>query len=248
LRIVVISDTHNLHRQLQLPEGDLLIHAGDFTISGGGHYDIPVIRDFNDWLAEQPHPYKIVVPGNHDRYFEDYPHLARELITNARLVQDEAFEIEGLKFYASPWTPRFGSDYWKFHKRRGSEILAVWEKIPSGLDVLITHGPPMGVLDYVGIQDSGWGTVIGGEHAGDEMLYREVIHRAKPKIHVFGHIHPGYGTVRYGDTQFYNASQCGDSYAIINRPWVIDYEAGQETSSSRLSCSNFHQSQEMGLA
>lgn len=204
-----------------MPEGDILIHAGDFTISGGS-YDIPVIQDFNLWLGEQPHKHKFVIPGNHDRYFEDYPRPARELITNAKLVQDEAFTVEGLKMYASPWTPRFGSDYWKFHKRRGSELLAIWQKIPAGLDVLITHGPPMGILDYVGMQRTGDGIVIGGEHAGDEMLYHEVVLRAKPKVHIFGHIHPGYGENAYGGTRFYNAAQCGDSYTVINRPWVIE--------------------------
>jgi Icc-related predicted phosphoesterase len=226
MRIVVISDTHNQHRKVRLPEGDILIHAGDFTVSGGGNYDIPVIQDFNAWLGEQPHSHKVVVPGNHDRYFEDFPLAARELITNAKFVQDEAFEIEGLKMYGSPWTPTFprGNRYWKFNKDRGYSIWQQWQKIPSGLDVLITHGPLQGVLDFVG-----------GEHVGDEMLYREVVLRAKPKIHVFGHIHPGYGQNSYGGIQFYNASQCDDAYRIWNEPWVIDYgkEAEAEQSDAR---------------
>jgi Icc-related predicted phosphoesterase len=231
MRIVVISDTHNLHRRVNLPEGDILIHAGDFTISGGGRYDVPIIRDFNEWLGEQPHRHKIVIPGNHDRYFEDYPLPARELITNARFVQDEAFEIEGLKMYGSPWTPKFHSDYWKFHKNRGSEMLRHWQHIPSGLDVLITHGPPQAVLDFAGGYRIN-GVLHGGEHAGDEMLFKEVIHRAKPKIHVFGHIHPGYGEVTYGGTHFYNAALCGDDYLIHNEPWVIDYEKAEEAGQS----------------
>ncbi len=145
------------------------------------------------------------------------------MITNARLVQDEAFEIEGLKLYGSPWTPRFHSRYWKFHKERGYDIWQKWKNIPSGLDVLITHGPPQGILDFVGSQHAGNGIIIGGEHTGDEMLYREVVLRAKPKIHVFGHIHPGYGENSYGGIHFYNAAQCGDDYQIRNEPWVIDY-------------------------
>lgn len=230
MRIVVISDTHNLHRQVTLPEGDLLIHAGDFTISGGGSkyggnpYDIDVIRDFNGWLGEQPHRYKIVIAGNHDRFFEDCPEEARALLTNARMLQDEVVEIEGLKLYGSPWTPTFppGNRYWKFNKARGSEIAAVWRKIPDDLDVLITHGPPLGIRDFLPSYERS------GQLCGDNDLYAEVL-RAKPRIHVFGHIHAGYGAVSIGalgnkPTHFYNASQCDEDYAIVNRPWVIDYE------------------------
>lgn len=234
MRIVVISDTHSLHRQVTLPEGDLLIHAGDFTVSGGGDYDLGVIRDFNDWLAQQSHQYKVVVPGNHDRLFEDEPLAARALITNARLVQDEAFEIEGLKLWASPWTPKFHSDYWKFHKNQGRQLQEHWAQIPEGLDVLITHGPPLAVLDYVPSfrYNTGRAIVMEGDHAGDEDLYAHVLLRAKPKVHVFGHIHAGYGTVKVAGTTFYNAAQCDDEYRIVNKPWVIDYEKETECRSA----------------
>jgi Icc-related predicted phosphoesterase len=213
LRIVAISDTHGSHRNVKLPDGDVLIHAGDFTVSYRG-YDIAVIRDFDEWLGQQPHRRKVVVPGNHDRYFADYPLPARELIQNAEIKQDEVFAIGDLTFYMSPWTPKFHSDFWKFHRNRGSEMLQMWEKIPTGIDVLVTHGPPENILD-----------LVDGVHAGDEMLRREVLQRVKPRVHIFGHIHPGYGTIPYGRTQFYNAALCDESYRIFNEPWVIDIEA-----------------------
>jgi Icc-related predicted phosphoesterase len=216
LRIVAISDTHGNHRNVRLPDGDVLIHAGDFTVSGGG-YDIAVIRDFDEWLGQQPHKRKLVVPGNHDRYFADYPLPARELITNAEIKQDETFTIDDLVFHMSPWTPKFHSDYWRFHRERGSQMLQLWRRVPSGIDVLVTHGPPKGILDYVL-----------GEHAGDEMLYREVMERIRPRVHIFGHIHPGYGENHYGVTQFYNAALCDDGFRIFNEPWVIDIEAKAE--------------------
>src|ERR1700738_1506286 len=92
-RIVCISDTHGLHRKVAVPEGDLLIHAGDFMRTG---MSLEEIADFNDWLEEQPHPHKIVVAGNHDLFFEMAPDKARALLTNAVYLENDGIVLGGV--------------------------------------------------------------------------------------------------------------------------------------------------------
>jgi Icc-related predicted phosphoesterase len=103
------------------------------------------IKDFDDWLGTLPHKHKIVICGNHDLCFEDNPKEARKLMKNAHYLEDETIEIEGLKFYGSPWQPEFHN--WAFNLNRGEEIKKKWDLIPNDTDVLITHGPPYGILD-----------------------------------------------------------------------------------------------------
>jgi predicted phosphodiesterase len=99
VRVVCISDTHELHRELALPDGDLLIHAGDFTFWNHASK----INDFNDWLGELPHRYKVVIPGNHDRAFNQDPQF-REMITNAVLLINQGVRLCGLNIWGSPVT------------------------------------------------------------------------------------------------------------------------------------------------
>jgi hypothetical protein len=101
-RIVCISDTHGLHRKVTVPESDLLIHAGDFMRTG---ISLEEIADFNDWLGEQPHRYKIVVAGNHDLLFEMTPDNAMEHLTNAVYLENEGIVLGGVTFWGSPMTP-----------------------------------------------------------------------------------------------------------------------------------------------
>src|SRR5215510_8900029 len=95
LRIVCISDTHGEHESLSIPDGDLLIHAGDFSLSEG----IENIRCFDRWLGTLPHRHKIVIAGNHDLLFERAPAFARGLIQNAIYLQGDTLEIEGAKIF-----------------------------------------------------------------------------------------------------------------------------------------------------
>jgi Icc-related predicted phosphoesterase len=125
-RIICVSDTHGQHAGLPLPDGDILIHAGDFMTYGNS-------------------PHKIVIAGNHDRLFESHPIPARALITNAIYLKDSGVEVEGLKFWGSPVQPPFNN--WAFNVQRGAPIRKHWDKIPMGTDVLATHGPPFGILD-----------------------------------------------------------------------------------------------------
>ena len=142
VRIICISDTHGQHAGLRLPDGDILIHAGDFMTYGNAPREI---IDFDAWLGRQPHAHKIVIAGNHDRLFESHPIPARALITNVIYLEDSGVEVEGLKFWGSPVQPPFNN--WAFNVQRGAPIRRHWDKIPTDTDVLVTHGPPFGMLD-----------------------------------------------------------------------------------------------------
>lgn len=208
-RIVCLSDTHNCHEQIAVPDGDVLIHAGDATIRG----TIEEIVLFNHWFAGLPHRYKIFVAGNHDWLFETNNPLARTLLDSSiYYLQDSSVEIENLKIYGAPWQPRFYD--WAFNLMRGAELSAKWKLIPDAADVLITHGPPNGILDRVPMP-------YNFENVGCEEL-RKRVEAVRPRLHVFGHIHCGYGTAEKFGVRFVNASICDESYEPNNPPIVID--------------------------
>ena len=206
MRIVAISDTHSRHQGLIVPDGDILIHAGDTTMQG----TVREIIEFNAWLGTLPHPVKIVCAGNHDWLFEKDLGLARGLLSNARYVEDRLITPRGLRIYVSPWQPRFYD--WAFNLDRGEPIKAKWDLIPSELDVLVTHGPPYGILDISGYS---------GEHVGCEEL-RQAVERVRPRVHIFGHIHHSYGVTVYDGMKFVNASICDEGYRPTREPVVID--------------------------
>lgn len=219
MRIVMVSDTHNHHHSIDVPAGDLLLHCGDFTLGG----TMPEILGFNKWLGTLPHRHKIVVCGNHDKLFESDPSLARSLLTNATYLQDEEVTIEGLRIYGSPWTPTYGA--WSFMLERGAPMAERWERIPKGLDILITHGPPYGELDEV----TGFVPLLGGSdthHAGCEMLWKR-IYQVRPRAHVFGHIHEAAGRAHDPELgiTFINAAQLNRQYRPNGNVQVIDLEA-----------------------
>lgn len=109
--IVLISDTHELHRELDVPAGDVLILAGDFTMFSRS---LAAIEDFNCWLDELPHPHKLVIPGNHE-FFLEADQSRRHLLTNATVLIDERIEIEGMRFWGSPLTPLYGGAFGRSH-------------------------------------------------------------------------------------------------------------------------------------
>lgn len=205
MRIVCLSDTHNLHDRITVPEGDLLIHAGDATMRG----TLEEIVVFDAWLASLPHRHKVVVAGNHDFLFEREPALARQLLRSAVYLQDSGVELDGLELWGSPWQPWFFD--WAFNLRRGAPLREKWDLIPESTDVLITHGPPHGILDRVD----------GGELVGCEELLQAIL-RCRPRLHVFGHIHEGYGQEKRDGVTFVNASNCNRAYRPVNPPVVVD--------------------------
>ena len=219
MKITFISDTHTKHNQVtsSLPGGDLIIHAGDFTSMGYKHE----IQQFFKWYnGLDNYTNKIVIAGNHDLMFEDDLSQAKDIISiypNVTYLQDE-LEVIGddystsVKVYGSPWQPEFYN--WAFNlPRMGWEIQQKWDDIPLNTDILVTHGPAWGHLD----------TVIGeNTHLGCEMLANK-INTLKPKIHVFGHIHSGYGYKFVDGTHFFNAAVLGENYIYTQKPKTVEW-------------------------
>lgn len=214
MKIVCLSDTHNCNQEISVPDGDVLIHAGDATVRG----TMAEIEQFLCWFAALPHRHKIFVAGNHDWLYETNNRFARLLTANFKIqyLQDSAVEIEGLKIYGSPWQPRFYD--WAFNLNRGAELAEKWRMIPADVDVLITHGPPHGILDEV--PKKFW-----VENTGCEELRRRVEEIAafgRLKLHVFGHIHCGYGTTERFGVKFVNASNCDEEYRPTQLPICLE--------------------------
>lgn len=209
MKFVAISDTHCRHRSLKLPKGDVLLHAGDV----GYRSNRQEIIDFLDWFSKQPFTYKIFIAGNHDFYFEreKEAELKRMLPEGVFYLKDEAVCIDGINIWGSPYTPWFFR--WAFNKRRGESLRNHWRLIPADTDIILTHGPVYGILD----------TVLNEQHAGDVDLLRRVL-EVKPKVHVCGHIHEAYGTVKRQGIQFINASVLNEAYELVNKPITFNVQ------------------------
>lgn len=218
-KITAISDTHTMHYNMHVGSGDILIHAGDATGMGYEHE----IRDFIEWYHKQDYEHKIYVPGNHDIGLERCWEERSKWFTDAGIIilKDESVVLKGvsiddfeeysIKIHGSPYTPNFGR--WAFMRARGEQIKAHWHMIPEDTDVLVTHGPPYGILDEV----ETFGSPNIGQHVGCEMLW-ERIQQVNPKLHIFGHIHEGAGTLKLGNTEFINASQLNEFYNLVHTP------------------------------
>ncbi len=210
MRLVCISDTHNQHDALKLPAGDVLIHAGDFTGAGRA----AEVEAFAKWLGAQPHKHKLLIAGNHDWLFERDNAQARALLLlhcpRAIYLEDTGAEIDGVKFWGSPWTPFFLN--WAFNLKRGPALAEKWALVPMDTQVLITHGPPWGILDLT----------RHGENVGCKDLKDALNKQLSPKLHVFGHIHEGYGTWMRLGTKFINACSCNEFYEATNAPVVVE--------------------------
>ena len=207
-RIAFVSDTHMLHGKLKLPSDlDLLVHAGDFT-NGGSPAELEA---FGAWCRARPFPV-ICVAGNHELGLDSPERESRErarhhYLRGVTYLQEERHVVDGIRFWGSPRVPRIGD--WAFCYDRDDRE-RWWRNVPE-CDVLITHGPPLGILD---IED--------GEHLGCWAL-REAVFRVKPKIHVFGHIHASYGMAIRDGVLFINASSCHpERTKYLNWPIVVD--------------------------
>ena len=224
MRITVISDTHTRQGQIpysDLPGGDLLIHAGDIMNSGYNKNDI---FDFLHWYDTIPgYDKKVFIAGNHDRMFENHPEDVKEWLSkfpNIIYLQDEVYEIydletdKSIKIYGSPWQPEFYS--WAFNLQRNSlQLSGKWEAIPDDTDILITHGPAWGSVDTVAGRP--W------DNLGCELL-AERIQRFRPKIHVCGHIHSGYGIETIDNIHYINASVLDERYEYTQKPWNVEWD------------------------
>ena len=208
MKFVFLSDTHCKHGEIKIPDGDVFIFCGDMSSRG----ELSEIESFSLFLQKLPHKNKIVIAGNHDFSFEDERKIEAENLIKASgavYLNDSGLQINGIKFWGSPIQPYFRN--WAFQRQRGEEIKKHWDLIPLDTDVLITHGPPYGILDKT----------RRGEMVGCEELLKKVW-EIKPKIHVFGHIHEGYGTIKQKDITFINSSNLNFLYQYTNLP--IEWE------------------------
>jgi len=207
MHITLISDTHFQHKKLQLEGGDMLIHAGDLC----GHGTEAEAVAFMKWFEEQPFTHKIFIAGNHDWFFQEYgaTYISQLIPKNIHYLNDSGVEIEGFKIWGSPIQPEFFD--WAFNRKRGAEINQHWKLIPKDTDILITHGPPFGILDRT----------LGNMNVGCEMLLKKV-NQIKPKLHVFGHIHEGYGLIEKDNIIFANASTLNVNYQMTNSPIILE--------------------------
>jgi predicted phosphodiesterase len=208
LRLVCLSDTHNLHERVRIPDGDVLLHAGDFTGRGTPRE----VEAFGEFLRRLPHRHKIVVAGNHDFLFQRKPERARAMLGELTYLEDASVRIDGLHLWGSPWQPWFHD--WAFNLPRGQALAEKWALVPDGVDVLVTHGPPFGVLDRT----------ITGERVGCHELTLARA-RIRPRLHLFGHIHESYGVEQQDGILSVNACNCDLGYRISNAPVVIDWDA-----------------------
>lgn len=214
MKIVLISDTHERHNSLVMPPGDVLIHSGDITNRG----TIPKLAAFAAWIKNQDYKHKIMICGNHDFCFQNPNHnVAVNILREAGVtyLQDSGTTIESINFWGSPWQPFFYN--WAFNLQRGSALIEKWSLIPDDTNVLITHGPPRGILDLV---DEGFGNTI---HEGCDDLLVRVNQLSQLKLHVFGHLHYAGGNIETKNGKiFANAAMVDDRHNQSRSPLVID--------------------------
>lgn len=247
MKIVCVSDTHTYGNLLDLPDGDMIIHAGDHTFTGRFEETKAALR----WFNSLPYKYKIMIAGNHDFYYDDSiksghefrdwrvdkpmskEQIIQEFAPDAIYLEDSGVEIEGLKIYGSPWQPWYYD--WAFNfpgnKTRWDRYAPIehdretarktWDKIPDNVDILVTHTPAFGILDRA--EDS---TKLGCPELKNRLSFLP-----KLKLHVFGHIHEAYGIEVSGDfhevgqvIKFVNASACNLNYEPnnLNKPVVVE--------------------------
>lgn len=243
MKLVCISDTHNKHWEMpSLPDGDLLLHAGDLTGIGR----MSEVQDFAEWAIQQAPRYTYgiaFIAGNHDRSFdpkfgeyapedeykEGTKHKPEWLVsilhnlkyntTGVHYLEDSWLKVGGVKIWGSPITPWFHGDRWAFNRHRGSEIRESWDEIPSDVNVIMTHGPVAYKLDYIPRTQ---------EYVGCEDL-RKKVDSIAPLLHLSGHIHEGYGVDYNTNTTFVNASICNEYYEPRNKPWEIEIDVNNKT-------------------
>ena len=217
LRCVVISDTHTMQSDLRLPPGDILIHAGDLLRRDQKRRDgLAELRRIGKWFQRQDFREKLVVAGNHDATLETMPRALIEETLQCRYCDDDMIEIQGFRFFLSPFSASnsahsvnraFQSPKRREKFRQNAKALKI--------DVLVTHGPPRGILDAgIGSTD-----------------IRDVSDALKPKFHVFGHQHNFVGVCRRRSI-YINAANADGLFALTRPPFVFDLSSSSSSSSS----------------
>jgi Icc-related predicted phosphoesterase len=193
MKIVCVSDTHGRHRNIKIPECDILIHAGDIGLELFPEH-LRILMDFTDWMNESPASLKVCIAGNHDFILEK-PWIEPKSVFDKRgihYLMDNYVVFENLKIYGSPWQPYFHN--WAFNIESEEKRGLYWSKIPDDTDILVTHSPPYGILDKN----------FSMQNLGCKALLKR-IKEISPLISVFGHVHEGRGLLQQENTLFVNA-------------------------------------------
>lgn len=209
MKIICISDTHRKEQLIDLPDGDMILHAGDFDIYNEWHFD-KLIYWFN--RISEKYKHVVFIGGNHDLFFQGKftEEIQKQLPNNVHYLMNSMVTIEGIKIWGSPYSPVFGQG-WAFNAY-SEELKGIWSTIPDDTDIVITHCNPFGIND-----------VVRGISQGCPFL-RDRIKEIKPKYHISGHIHEGYGIYQDENTVYINASVLDGFYDLCNKPVEIEYE------------------------
>ncbi len=213
MKILCLSDLHgNLPENL--PEHDIMVVGGDSEPVWD--HDVYfqalwTIDTFIPWL-ESYQSEKVVVFGNHSIYAEDRPDLIPDRLKEYLLHESCCILKSGISFYGTPHSLPFFPEHWVFN-RTEEQLEEIYSKVPVGIDVIVSHGPPKGYLDLVPYR--------GGENTGSQALV-DMIDRVKPKLCTVGHIHDQYGYQYRNETLIVNCSLLNDKYKMVNKPLLID--------------------------
>ena len=181
LSLAMISDTHGNYDPARCGEVDLFLHAGDLCRERGNEAEFCTAVN---WIKQVKARHRIVVAGNHDTFLYEHPRQAEARLGAAGItyLRDALIEIDGIRIYGTPWTEElFGYSF----ELPEDELIRKWQQIPTDVDILITHIPPLSVLDRV----------KAGNHQGSASLARRLVD-VKPLLHLFGHIHESYGCLQ----------------------------------------------------
>lgn len=209
-KICAISDLHEQWADVQVPECDILVIAGDITYEGKWDRLYAFVAWMDMLKANGVCKDIVVIAGNHDLTAQTNPERFAALMKESCVYLNDTVEnVQGLTFFGSPWTPFFYN--WAFNAHRGPAIAAHWAMCPDGVDVVVTHGPPFGVCDVI----------PDGRHVGCVDLRNEMLERVQPKLLICGHIHHSYGYGMLGNTLVMNAASCTERYKPTNPPLVV---------------------------
>ena len=225
MRILCLSDTHGYHERLPIDETvDVIVHTGDFSNSYGKN-NIYETEEFLSWFNSLNVKYKILVAGNHDTYFEelskkgginevkdylslDYPNII--------YLQDSGISINGINFYGTPWCPIYYD--WAFMVDDNYQKM-MFSKIQEDTNILLTHTPAHGILDYSNGKLCGSTTLLN--------RIQEIKSLGDLKYHIFGHIHMDDGNSKehIGDnekTDYIAVNACNINYLGFYEPIIIE--------------------------
>ena len=204
MKIVALSDTHGKHRQIEIPDGDILIYAGDFEIRN--NLDL---FEMSEWLNELPHKRVVAIFGNHDFTEHSEIKYMKQMFERVNLLFNESIEIDGLKIWGSPYSPFFNNWAWM---QPDNMLKEIWDTIPLETEIIVTHTMPYGILD---------GVLPRMESVGSLTL-RDAIKRVHPYIQIGGHLHESFGRYTDGKTDYYNVSVLDEQYQVANHVTVIE--------------------------